>query len=259
MIHFVLLAHARSGSTMLVRSLAEHRHVRMFGELFNPDENERARAYSQISRCKAARRRKITPAMYYRQGEDGAEFLAERVFYKRYYEGWIKCVGFKIFYTQARDTLNAKNAWKYLLENTHIRVIHLYRFNLLETYLSYRIALLTDQWALLPQEVSKQKEVPPLRLEPDDCAAFFDEMVASRQWARKAWKDHSILELTYEKDLCSGYDATLAQVEDFICVRHEPAEQRLAKQARRQPREQISNYDELKEYFRYSVHEAYFQ
>ena len=75
MIHFVLLAHVRSGSPVLVRSLAEHRNVRMFGELFNPDENERARAYSQISRCKIARRRGLDASMYYRDGDDGG--LAE--------------------------------------------------------------------------------------------------------------------------------------------------------------------------------------
>jgi len=257
-IHFVLLAHVRSGSTMLVRSLAEHHGVRMFGELFNPDENERARAYSQIRRDRIARRRGLTPQMYYHDGEDGADFLANNVFYKRFYEGWISSVGFKLFYEQARDTLNAKKAWTYLFESPELRVIHLFRFNLLETYLSYRIAKLTDEWALLRGDASKRKDVPPLRLEPEDCAAFFDEMIANREWARKAWKNHSVLELNYENDLCNGYDATLARVEDFIEVDHEPAEQRLVKQARRQPHEQISNYDELKEYFRYSVHEAYF-
>src|SRR6185295_16382915 len=101
--------------------------------------------------------------MYYHDGEDGGEFLKNNVFYKRYYEEWIKSVGFKVFYTQARDTINAQKAWDYLLGTTTIRIIHLYRFNLLETYLSYRIATLTNQWALLRGEVSKQKEFPAIR------------------------------------------------------------------------------------------------
>lgn len=259
MVHFILLAHFRSGSTVLLRSLAEHWNVRMFGELFNPDEGERARAYSQVGRDRIARRRGLNPSMYYHHGDDGADFLQKNVYFKRYYEERIKSVGFKIFYNQARDTINARTAWDYLLENKHIRVIHLFRYNLLETYLSYRIAKLTDQWALLPYEATKHKEVPAIRLEPDLCAAFFNELVANREWARTAFTDHQVLELTYEKDLHDGYDASMARIEDFLDISHEPAEKLLIKQARRRPQDQIINYDELKEYFRDSVHAAYFE
>jgi LPS sulfotransferase NodH len=259
-IHFVLLSHARSGSTLLVRSLAEHTNVRMFGELFNEDEGERARVYSQIRRCVIARRRGIKPSMYYRQGEDGAEFLRERVFYRRAYEEIIKSVGFKLFYRQARDTPAAKGAWQYLLDNKQIHVIHLARFNLLETYLSLRIAMMTNEWARLKGRAhSGSKEVPALSFDPEECASFFNEITAYREWVRSSWADHPMLELSYEDNLGKGYDSTMREVEDFLRVGHRPAEKRLEKQARRHPREQLSNYDELKEYFRYTIHEQYFE
>ena len=262
MIHFVLLAHVRSGSTVLVRSLAEHTNIRMFGELFNPDETERARAYSHIRRCVIARRMGINKSMYYRDGDDGGKFLSNNVFYKRYYEEFIKSVGFKFFYTQARNNANAKKAWQYLFDNKEIQIVHLVRFNLLETYLSYRMAIITNEWALLKQKGKAGRpraEVPQLRLEAAACAAFFNKIIADREWVRNEWSDHPILELSYENDLCNSYDSALYRIEDFLGVSHQPAHKRLEKQARRSPREQITNYDELKEYFRYSIHEAYFE
>jgi LPS sulfotransferase NodH len=259
-IHFVLLAHVRSGSTVLVRSLADHTNVRMFGELFHAEESERARTYSQIRLCHVAHRLGINRSMYYHEGDDGGQFIGNNVFYKRYYEEIIKSVGFKLFASQARDNPNAKKAWQYLLDHKEIRIIHLFRLNLLETYLSYRLALITNEWALLEQEAGHPRaDAPQLRLEAADCAAFFNRIIAEREWIRNDWSGHPFLELSYESDLCNTYESTVYRIEDFLRVGHEPARKRLAKQSRRSPREQITNYGELKEHFRYSIHEAYFE
>ena len=257
--YFILLAHPRSGSALLLRSLAEHAHIRMFGELFNDEETERKRAFREIQRCRMARRLGIDKSMYYQNGEDGGQFLRERVFYERPGEGIVKAVGFKIFYEQARENLNVKKAWEYLLENKHIKVIHLTRSNLLETYLSLRIASLTNVWARAKGEPeSKFSGVQPLRFEAEQCALYFDEIVAYRQWVKSRWQDHPMLELNYEDDLLTNYASAFYKVEDFSQVDHLPVEKKLEKQARCHPRERISNYDELKEYFRFTIHEKYF-
>jgi LPS sulfotransferase NodH len=260
MVHFILLAHPRSGSTLLVRSLGEHPNVRMFGELFNDEEEERERAFSQISRCAVARRRGIDASMYYREGEDGGRFVHEKVFYKRYSEEVTKSVGFKIFYEQARENSEAKKVWEYLLANRDVRVIHLRRRNLLETYLSLRVASLTNEWTQPKgREPAARPELFPSGLEPEACASYFDRIAAYRLWVERCWKERALLTLDYETDLCSNYDETLRRIEDFLEVDHQPAEQKLEKQARCHPRERIGNYDELKEYFRYTPHQEYFE
>jgi LPS sulfotransferase NodH len=256
---FILLAHPRCGSALLALTLAAHANIRMFGELFNDEEEERELAFSEIPRWRATRLLGIDKSMYYRVGEDGGAFLHERVFCERYFEESIKSVGFKIFYEQARENLNVKKAWEYLLANAGIKVIHLTRLNLLETYLSLRVATLTNEWAR-PKGIplSRNSEPQPIRLEAKECALYFDEIVAYGQWVKSYWRDHPILELNYENDVRTHYDSTVSRIEDFLQVDHCPVEKRLEKQARCHPREEISNYDELKEYFRYTIHEKYF-
>ena len=257
--HFLLLAHPRSGSTLLLRSLADHPNVKMFGELFNDEEDERQRAFAGRRRSGADLQAGSDASDYYKEGEDGAEFLRQRVLRNSSPDPNIKAIGFKLFYCQARENPYVKTVWEYLLTNPNIYVIHLQRRNLLESYFSLRVATITREWARPKGATPSDFTLEPFRLDPEQCARKFNAITAHREWVKTSWSRRPMLEITYEDDLRGKYEQTIRAIEDFLDLEHVPTEQRLEKQARRPPREAILNYAELKEYFRYTLHEEYFE
>jgi LPS sulfotransferase NodH len=249
MTKFILLGHRRSGSTLLFCDLVLHRNIYMFGELFNESEEERRRAFrSGLQGCTVAQRRGLDESMYYRDGQDGAEFLRNLAFYERYWQP--VAVGFKLFYHQARDTNNARKAWDYLISDRDVRIVHIMRRNMLDSMLSLRIALQTNEWARCKGEApSPAQMLNPLRLTPVECEDYFSEVERERQWARESFSEHPMLEVEYETDLCRRFQATMYRVHDFLGVPRRRARKMLEKQAQRTPAEQLCNYGELKAYF----------
>jgi Sulfotransferase family len=251
MVRFIVLGHARNGSTLLTTALGQHEQVRIFGELFNDEEEERRRAFR--AGCPLYRdgrlidRQSEGRAEFYRDGCDGATFLREEVLYQRYTDD-LFAVGFKIFYNQAR-TASAKSAWMYLRRTPSIRVIHLLRKNLLESLLSLRLAFLTGEWVRPRQAGTTVSQPPPIWLHPEETRAYFDEITAWRQWAIKFFRSHHMLEMEYASDLCSKFNETLQRAQEFLGIPFQPVTQLLEKQAQRSPADQISNYAELKTHF----------
>jgi len=255
MVRFILLGHGRSGSTLIVRSLGEHPNVRVFGELFHYSEQERERAFHALNESFGAER---AERRFYREGGDGAEFLREGVFYERPWED-ISAVGFKMFYPHARGDAGARRAWDYLIENKEIHVIHLSRANLLESWLSLRVASITKEWVWYAGSAGKRTQLPPLTLDPAECEAYCNQILAQRQWAAEVFRNHPTLEIEYDADIVQNYQATMDRIHDLLGVERRPARQILEKQARRKPREQILNYHDFEEHFRHTLYERFFR
>ena len=254
MIKFILLGHGRSGSTLVVKSLAQHPNIRMAGELFHESQDERKRAFEGLNRTYPPDK---AEKHYYLEDTDGAKFLREDVFYERPWPE-IRAAGFKLFYVHARNHSETRKAWPYLLENKDIRVLHLVRTNNLESFLSLKLALLTKEWKRWKNSQTERAEPPLLTLDPKECRAYFDEKRVWRDWARASFSDHPFFEFEYERDVCRRFQPLMHDIHDFLDVPRAPASELLEKQARKPPREQIANYDELKEYFRYTPHEEFF-
>lgn len=259
MIKFVLLGHRRSGSTLLLCGLAGNRNIYMFGELFNEHEDDRRKAFaSGLRNCSVAERRGMSADGFYRDGQDGAQFLRDSVFYEHYWEP--VAVGFKLFYHQARQTDGARRAWAHLIAHKDIRVVHLVRRNMLESMLSLRIAIQTNRWASLAGEDPAPAELlAPLHFSPQECEGFFSETEKSQQWARAAFREHPCIEIEYEGDLCRRFQATVHRVQDFLGVPRRRARRLLRKQAQRRPAEQIGNYAELKAHFAPTPYARWFE
>jgi len=257
-VKFVLLGHRRSGSTLLLCGLAGNRNIYMFGELFNEHEDDRRKAFaSGLRGCSVAERRGMSEEGFYRDGQDGAEFLRDSVFYEHYWEP--VAVGFKLFHHQARDTEGARRAWDYLVAQKDVHVIHLTRRNMLESMLSLRVALQTNQWASLAGEsTAPTQPLAPMHFSPQECEGYFNETEESERWAREAFSGHPSMEVEYEADLCRGFQATVHRVQDFLGVPRRRARRLLRKQARVGPREQIGNYAELKAHFAGTPYASWF-
>jgi Sulfotransferase family len=251
MVKFILLGHRRSGSTVILCGLAEHTNIFMFRELFNESDVVKQDAYrAGLRNSVVAKRRGFDKTKFYKDGEDASLFLEHQVFFPRY---WTPvAVGFKIFYHHAHDTRGAEKAWEYLFAHPEIRVIHLVRRNLLESFLSLRIAFQTDEWTRAKGEAAPRRELPPQHLPVTECAEYFAEIKRQRELARHGFRHHQVMEIEYERDICRNFQGTLHRIQAFLEVPSMDAQQLLEKQALHKPWEQISNYSELKEHFRHS-------
>jgi LPS sulfotransferase NodH len=256
MVKFILLGHGRSGSTLLVKTLLQHSRILMEEELFHPEEAERFKVDPHPTESSLEQTEfEIEP---YRDFEDGAEFLTERVFCERENSRFL-AVGFKMFYTHARENKNAKTAWDYLTSDESIHVVHLVRTNILATFLSLKMAFQTGEWRRWKGTASAAATPLSLRLEPAECEQFFNQIVAHRLWAQRAFQSHPFLEIYYENDVCSDFENTMFRIYDFLNVPREPARELLEKQASRRPADLISNYDELRHHFRHTLFESFFE
>ena len=254
MVKFIILGSGRCGSTLVVKSLDEHPNVRVAGELFHAEEQERHRAFHALNRTYLPDQQE---AEYYRSGDDAAQFLERAVFYTRPWKK-IWAAGFKIFYLHARGNPHEKRAWGYLLDHKDIRVVHLRRVNLLESFLSLRLAVITGEWKRWAGTPTPGIEPEPITLDPHRCQEYFNNVLTQEQWARKSFRNHSYLEIHYERDICGRFNVAMNEIQDFLGVPQMTARQVLEKQAKRSPREMIVNYDELREYFRYTLYEDFF-
>lgn len=245
LIKFIVLGHARSGSSLLSHALSEHDSIKMYGELFHESEDDRRR-YSKVGE------------RFYWDGDDGAQFLRHVVFNRRRLAGET-AIGFKIFYDHARKDSNARAVWDYLASDTDIRVIHLSRKNLLEVRVSLEIALRNKRWDQPIGTQKKDTEFEPVLIGKEKCEAFFNKILAYRRWAQDCFRRHLVLEVEYEEHLCKDFQATMNKVQSFLGVPCRPAQKLLEKQASRSSHEQIINYCELKEFFRDTPYEHFFR
>ena len=253
MVKFILLGSGRSGSSLITESLAEHPEVRIGTELFHSEEEPRRVAFSYFHKTNGSGH----DAPHYRSGTDGKRFLEQDVFSQRFDTG-VRAVGFKMFYVHARSNPREKTAWDYLISNKDIRVIHLIRTNLLEAYISLRIAFVTGEWERFKGSNAPRPEIPRLKIDPKACEAYFNRELVWRKWARKSFGLHPFMQIEYERDVCGRFNDVMNEIHDFLGVSRLPARQVLEKQSRRSPREATENYDELKDYFRYTLYEELF-
>jgi LPS sulfotransferase NodH len=254
MVKFILLGQGRSGSSLITEALAEHPDVRVAGEVFHTDEKGRRLAFQALNDAGPGDKRE---AQYYRDGADAWQFLEQVVFHAPP-QGGLLAAGFKMFYLHARRNPAEKRAWSYLLANDGVRVIHLIRENMLESYISLRVAFLTGEWERVKGMNTQRKEQPRLRLEPKECEVYFNQELAWRKWAVESFSSHSLLEVKYERDVCARFVGVMDEIHDFIALPRRRARKLLEKQAQRAPREAVINYEELKEYFRYTLYEDFF-
>jgi LPS sulfotransferase NodH len=248
-VNFVLLGHARCGSTLLLRALAEHSQIRMLGEILANQESIRKHACSWAN-----------PACEpYAAGQDGAGYLERTVFGPTPVEGsW--AFGFKLFYDQARFDEHVQTAWDYLRSNDDVRVIHLVRRNLFDALVSLEVAERTQRWLhLIEDEAEKFPALPPFELEPAACLAYFERLTAWRVSARRSFAGHDVLTVEYESGLCGEFRDTMSRIFEFLAVTSSCCRPGLLKQQTVTAAQQIANFEELRSYFRHTPYESFFR
>lgn len=237
---FVLLSYQRSGSTMLVSALRQHPNIQTFGEVFNPGSVMlHTPGYDNH-------------AYYLRQLRDTKPrtFLDRFIF--RGFDPTIQAVGLKLFPSQAQDPL-FEQALAELIQDPKIKLIHLKRDNLLAVYLSYRRATASGVWAVDQGATDNA----PLVLEPEQCEQAFREMRIGEAYFESILRSRPQLSLSYET-LSSDLEPRLTSVQEFLGVDVKAIAPTLRKQRHGSLRDNIQNFDQLREYFSGTEWESFF-
>jgi LPS sulfotransferase NodH len=251
---FIIISPARSGSTLVVTSLRQHHNVRILGEIFNDEEEERTLAFSRNWYSHNNERKSN---LYYEHGDDASIFLRDHVFSNQITSKFT-AVGFKILYNQAWEDLNVRKAWDFLIEERSIHVIHLVRRNLLASWVSLQIAFLTNEWVRFEDTNGAAVKISKLRLDPIKCQSYFEEVLTKRKYIQEMFKEHPKIEIEYERDLFSRFQFTMQIIQQFLGVPQKQLRKVVRKQSQVSLQDQICNYDEIRDYFRNSEYESFF-
>ncbi len=225
---FIILAQERTGSILLQRLLDSHSEIFCVGEIFNPSFKLR-QTIKKVEEPIAAR-------------ADPIAYLNRYVFCG--YPPETKAVGFRLFYTHARDKAWA-HVWPYLRDRG-VKVIHLQRRNLLDRYLSLQLAQRSNTWLKL-NEASGDYGDEMITLDPYDCFRNINE---SQWWwyeADKFFADNPRLTVTYEA-LVDNQDAVADEILDFLGLTRQSLISHTKKQRSRPKPQRIANYEALKQW-----------
>ncbi len=246
---FIVLGQGRSGSNFLLGLLNSHSQVTTYGELFHFTDHidwglTKYNQYLQL---------KYLIALINKKPE---KFL-ERIIFRKYSPP-ISAVGFKIFYFHAQED-SRKTVWRYLQDRQDIKVIHLQRKNFLKSFLSYKKALITNEWVIISQpginNVPKQVTVS---LDYQECITYFNYMKTVTKAYDLLFTQHQKIDVIYE-DLSQDYASEIRRVQEFLELDYEISEPITLKQSSLPLSQSISNYFELKEKFKNTHWESFFE
>lgn len=244
-LRFIVLARSRTGSNFLRGLLNSHSKITIFGEIVADSSQDYVDwdvpGYEQSGRISALRR------------QDPVLFLERQVF--RTFLPDVSAVGFKIFYYHAQDN-RWKHVWTYLQSSRALRVIHLKRWNILESLASRKRANLTNQW--VETSVQPTQNCAPVSLTYKECLI---EFLATVRWETEAdlfFENHSMLQVYY-KDLITRRDDVLCDIQTFLGVDCEILTPSTRKQSNQSLSQAISNYFELKEQFKGTRWQEFFE
>ncbi len=236
---FVIVASARTGSTLVTRSLNQHGAAVTYGEIMRHPDLFPAR-FPQLGNSAGLFR------------ADPARFLEERIYRK--YSDAVQAVGFKIFYSHApRDSAWGRAVWEYLVGQPALRVIHLRRRNLLAAHVSRKKAAAADEWI----KYSGASQGGGVTLDFEETRARFEQAQAWEREYTSLFDGHPYMDLIYE-EVAADYAGEMQRVQNFLGLPPRDVPPATRKRPQQPLAEQIANYDELKERFAPTPWAAFF-
>ena len=151
-----MLAHARSGSNYLLSLLNSHKSIHIEGEEFNTI------------------------------GKKDTKTIWSSIFKKRLH--YVKICGFKIFYYHPRDS-DDRSVWDIIKADKSIKLIHIYREDLLRSYLSLEIARRTNDWVKYSK---KSPRLEQIFLDTTDFKQYASDIAKYQKTFLMSFKKHQI-------------------------------------------------------------------
>jgi len=222
---FIVLTRSRTGSNLLVSFLNSHPNIYAESEIFS-----------------------------WLHGRDHREVLAETFANQPFF---IKAKGFKIFYYHPQDD-DSGALWQDLLAMPDLHVIHLKRRNILRTLVSRKIAIMADLWTARSSSEVRAPKKAPVTFSMEELREGFEQTRAWEAQGDARFRDHPLLQLTYE-DLTTEPNQAFEDVAAFLGVVYKPPRTALRKQNPESLRKLIGNFDELKAGFQGTEWASFFE
>ncbi len=239
---FMIIGAPRTGSSHLVELLGSHSKVVSFSEIFHFD-NILHRENIHIGYGN-----KLIMKL---RNKDPIGFIDNLIF--RPYKNK-KCVGFKIFYYQF-DYYKFWKLKKYFKDLKDLKIIHIKRKNLLKCYYSLINAKLTDKYAIRRPE---ERDLRPIYLDFNECKNYFNLINENIKKYDTYFKNREILEIFYE-DLENDLNNCLFKIQKFLGLNYEALSSPYIKQNVLPLNKCIKNYYELKDKFKGTEYEIFFE
>jgi LPS sulfotransferase NodH len=166
----------------------------------------------------------------------------------------VRAVGFKLFYYHARVPPWSE-IWQELREDPGVRVIHLTRRNILRTHLSRVLAARSDRWI---STTAEPETAATVMLDETECLEAFNQTRAWEGEAREFFRDRPILEVEYE-ELVARQHEVMADVQAFLGLEAQELRAQTYPQLRQPMDQTILNFVELKQRFRGTPWESFFE
>lgn len=245
---FVVISAPRTGSNLLMSRIRSHPNMVTYSEIFNGIDRENL--YQNICHVLPIIETTLDEAMAIR-AKSKTDFL-EQVIFKPNYPNNVKAVGFKITY---EDLLKNEQLQNHIINTKGIRLIHLVRQNLFDVYVSFRRAMMTNEWVI--HEGTSRRGTTSISFHVDiaQCERFFENTAEMRDSVRSLIINRKAIELEYNEVAQGKADRDLQQ---FLEVKEVNLYADILKIPTIQYHSLILNYKQIREYFKKTRWSSFF-
>lgn len=254
---FILLSRYRSGSNLLLKGLQQNKEIELLPELFNhvfihknPEKYLDKNIIEDLFSSNYNKKHVIGFKLIYDQAtriELADDFFYPNIdnFYINYINKWLENRRL------SKDSFD--HIWTSIKNDNSIKIIHLYRENQLESYISFQLAIIEGKWIDKVYNLSNQITIDKHRLKK-----WFENGDQKRQHYKNIFYKHEILDISYS-ELSNYYVKTISKCFQFLeCKVLKNARPQIKKQNNQKIVDIVENYFELKEYFTNTKWSRYF-
>lgn len=243
---FLVTGLPRSGTNLILHTLAFHPEVLAYNELFNPDrmlwgssevDQERHDAFLELRRTRPVH-------------------FIEHVLSPELPE--IRAVGFKLFYMHGTpaECESYRLVWPWLRRMEGLRVVDVVRRNKLKQIFSWFLATETQVWVREGQ--SRPQPPKSIALPFDVVNGYFHWYEDMEKLRARQLQGMDVLELDYET-LAADFATHIARIQEHLGVPVLPLAPAIHKQRTAHISEVLTNYRELRDRFVQTPYIKYFE
>jgi hypothetical protein len=239
---FIILGTARTGSSLLWSYLNSHSNIICLRGVFGSSKKINFGKYYEYLPDECYSKDLISL-----RNNNPTLFLDKYVF--KDYSKQYKAIGFKYFYNHNRHLKNRNELVDYFKNNTNIKFIHIKRKNLLASLFSYKRALEQNKW--IDTDINLNTKISI-----EESQDFFKKTIEQENYFDKIFAGRTF-EVIYEDFIRDG--KILQNVQDFIGVEPKQLESEINKNKGGELSDMILNFNDLKEYYKSTEYELYFE
>lgn len=239
---FVIVSHSRSGSNLLVRSLNAHPDVCCAGEILKREFHD---SVSEFGRRMHASDTVVDELLS--QHECDAVAFMDGFFRLAAAQG-AGAAGFKLFYYHAREPAR-KVVWERLYESEDIDFLHLYRGNLLDSFLSRALAIKSGSWTSKGDVDFDYRE--RVVVDINAFRAFCEDIHGYRAEIAERLPKERVREIEY-RTLTEAYPETMYELQRDLDVTPIDIKQPMSRQRKRDRWAYIENAEEVRSFLEHA-------